>query len=63
MEVIRQNQDIRNMRCQNGNAKTAQLLAADRLHKMIVKSPLSAHLEIFNFLMTDLFSLLTNFIF
>jgi len=24
MEVIRQNQDIRNMRCQNGNAKTVQ---------------------------------------
>jgi hypothetical protein len=45
MDVIRQNQDIHNMRCQDGNAKTHNFWAAGRLHKEIVKSPLSAHLE------------------
>ena len=60
MEVIFRNYDIRNMRCQDGNAKTAQLLAAGRPRNTICKSCLSAHLEIFNFLMTAEFSAFTN---
>lgn len=40
-EVIRQNQDIRNMRCQRGNAKNSQMHMSPNFYIMEKKNRLS----------------------